>query len=138
MPTCSIRWMVTRYGNEPVLAFIAPFDSLLWDTAPLEPVRLRLRMGGLSPPAKRRWGYYALPIVFGDRLVGRIEPRIDRVGARVEVLSVWWKDGFPPRRRLRRRYARSASRIASLFASVDRLEWAPHLATEKRLFLASP
>ena len=31
-----------------------------------------------SQPAKRRWGYYVLPITFGDRFVGRIEPRIDR------------------------------------------------------------
>jgi uncharacterized protein YcaQ len=50
------------------------------------------------PPAKRRWGWYVLPIVFRDRFVGRIEPRIDRAEARVQVLNVWWEDGFAPRR----------------------------------------
>ena len=36
--------------------------------------------------------------LFRDRLVGRIEPRIDRAEGRVEVLDVWWEDGFAPRR----------------------------------------
>jgi uncharacterized protein len=45
---------------------------------------------GFFPPAKRRWGWYVLPISFGDRFVGRIEPRIDRDRTRVEVLDVWW------------------------------------------------
>ena len=34
------------------------------------------------PAPKRRWGYYVLPILFGDRLVGRIEPRIERKAGR--------------------------------------------------------
>jgi uncharacterized protein YcaQ len=36
--------------------------------------------------------------VRGKRFVGRIEPRIDRDRARVEVLNVWWEEGFAPRR----------------------------------------
>jgi uncharacterized protein YcaQ len=53
---------------------------------------------GFFPPAKRRWGWYVVPIVFRDRLVGRIEPRIDAVASAVQVLGVWWEDGFEPRR----------------------------------------
>jgi uncharacterized protein YcaQ len=83
----------------PSVAFIAPFDSLLWDTALLASLfDFEYVWEGFFRPAKRRWGYYALPIVFGDRFVGRIEPRIDRDRARVEVLDVWWEDGFAPRR----------------------------------------
>ena len=48
------------------------------------------------PAAKRRWGYYVLPILFGDRLVGRIEPRIDRKADTLRILGVWWEDGFEP------------------------------------------
>ena len=122
------------------VAFIAPFDSLLWDTALLASLfDFDFVWEGFFPPAKRRWGYYVLPILFGERFVGRIEPRIDRDAARVEVLDVWWEDGFAPRRADGFVDAmRDALRAYLRFADGDRLEWAPHLATEKCLFLARP
>ena len=124
----------------PSVAFIPPFDSLLWDTALLASLfDFDYVWEGFFPPAKRRWGYYVLPISFGDRLVGRIEPRIDRDRACVEVLDVWWEDGFAPRRADGFADAmRDALRAYVNFAGADRLEWAPHLAAEKRLFLARP
>ena len=91
------------------------------------------------PPAKRRWGWYVLPMLFGDRLVGRIEPRIDRAGGRVQVLDLWWEDGFAPRRAEGFVDAmRDALRAYLRFAGATRLEWPPHLATEKRLFSSAP
>jgi hypothetical protein len=124
----------------PSVAFLPPFDPLVWD---------RGLLGGLFdfeyvwelflPPAKRRWGWYVLPIVFQDRFVGRIEPRIDRAGGRVHVLDVWWEDGFAPRSADGFVDAmRSALRAYLPFASADRLDWAPHLTTEKRLLLTRP
>jgi uncharacterized protein len=120
----------------PSVAFIAPFDSLLWDTALLASLfDFEFVWEGFFPPAKRRWGYYVLPILFEDRFVGRIEPRIDRGIARVEVLDVWWEDGFAPRRADGFVDAtREALRAYLRFAGADGIEWAPHLATEKRLF----
>ena len=123
----------------PSVAFIAPFDSLLWDTALLSSLfAFDYVWEGFFPSAKRRWGYYVLPISFGDRLVGRIEPRIERDQGVVQVLDVWWEDGFAPRRADGFVDAmRDALRAYLRFADADRLEWAPHLATEKRLFSAS-
>ena len=89
------------------------------------------------PPAKRRWGWYVLPILFGDRLVGRIEPRIDRAGGRVEVIGLWWEDGFDPRRAEGFVDAmRDALGAYLRFAGVERIEWAPPLAKNKRIFPA--
>jgi len=122
----------------PSVAFIAPFDSLLWDTALLASVfGFEYVWEGFFPAAKRRWGYYVLPILFRDSLVGRIEPRIDRDGARVEVLGAWWEDGFAPGRADGFVDAmRDALGAYLRFARADRLEWAAHLRREKRLFLA--
>jgi uncharacterized protein YcaQ len=38
-----------------------------------------------------------LPVLYGARLVGRIEPRIDREAGVVEILNVWWEDGVDPK-----------------------------------------
>jgi uncharacterized protein len=124
----------------PSVAFLPPFDALLWD---------RPFLGSLFdfdyvwelffPPEKRRWGWYVLPMVFRDRFVGRIEPRIDRDDARVQVLDVWWEKGFAPRRAEGFVDAmRDALRAYLRFAAASRVEWAPHLGTEKRLFLTRP
>jgi len=121
-------------------AFIAPFDSLLWDTALLSSLfAYDYVWEGFFPSAKRRWGYYVLPIVFGDRFVGRIEPRIDRDRACVEVLNIWWQDDFAPRHANGFVEAmRDALGAYLRFADADSLEWAPHLIAEKQLFLIRP
>ena len=120
------------------VAFIAPFDALLWDTALLASVfDFEYVWEGFFPPAKRRWGYYVLPIIFGDRFVGRIEPRIDRGRACVEVLDIWWEDGFAPRRADGFVDAMRAALDAYLrFACASTIEWPSHLGAEKRLFPA--
>ena len=124
----------------PSVAFLPPFDALVWD---------RPLLGSLFdfdyvwelfiPPEKRRWGWYVLPMLFRDRFVGRIEPRIDRERGRVEVLDLWWEDGFAPRRADGFVDAmKDALRAYLRFAGASRLEWAPHLTAEKRLFSTRP
>ncbi|MBA3735216.1 MAG: winged helix-turn-helix domain-containing protein [Actinobacteria bacterium] len=124
----------------PSVAFLPPFDPLIWDRALLRSLFDFDYVWELFlPPAKRRWGWYVLPIVFRDRFVGRIEPRIDRTDNRVHVLDVWWEDGFAPSRADGFVDAmRDALRAYLRFAGANRLEWASHLGTEKRLFLTRP
>jgi uncharacterized protein YcaQ len=70
-----------------------------------------------------------------DRFVGRIEPKIDRAGGRVEILGFWWEDGFAPRKDEGFVDAmREALRAYLQFAGAGRLDWAAHLAADKRLF----
>ena len=124
-------------ASEPAasVAFLSPFDPLIWD---------RDLLGALFefdyvwdlffPPAKRRFGWYVLPTLFRDRFVGRIEPHIDRDGGTVGVLGLWWEDDFAPRRADGFVDAmRDALRAYLAFAGASRIEWAPHLAKEKRL-----
>jgi uncharacterized protein YcaQ len=69
----------------------------LWDTSLLVSLfGFTHVFEGYFPSAKRRWGYYVLPVLFGDRLVGRIEPRIDRKADALRILGAWWEEGFDP------------------------------------------
>ena len=124
----------------PSVAFLPPFDPLVWDRGLLASLfDFEYVWELFLPPAKRRWGWYVLPISFRDRFVGRIEPRIDRSDARVHVLDVWWENGFAPRRAEGFVEAmRDGLRAYLRFAGASRLEWAPHLRTEKRLSLTRP
>jgi uncharacterized protein YcaQ len=124
----------------PTVAFLPPFDPLVWDRSLLGSLfEFEYVWELFLPPAKRRWGWYVLPMLFGDRLVGRIEPRIDRAGRCVRVVGLWWEDGFVPRRTEGFVDAmRDALRAYLRFGGVPRIDWAPQLTAEKRLFLTRP
>jgi uncharacterized protein YcaQ len=83
--------------TRPQLTFMAPLDPLIWDR------RLLRELFGFDyiwevyvPAARRRHGYYVLPLLFGDRLVGRIEPRLERKSGNLHILGIWFEAGFSP------------------------------------------
>ncbi len=82
----------------PTVSFLGPLDPLIWDRKGL--LRGLFEFDYLwevyVPEAKRRWGYYVLPILFGDRFVGRFEPRLDRKTGTLTILGIWFEAGFDP------------------------------------------
>ena len=73
--------------------FLSPFDRLIHDRDRAERLfDFRYRLEMYVPESKREYGYYVLPVLRGDRLVGRIEPRFDRKTRTLEVLGLWGDD----------------------------------------------
>jgi uncharacterized protein YcaQ len=83
--------------------FLSPFDRLVHDRDRAELLwDFYYRLEMYVPAAKREYGYYVLPILRGDRLVGRIEPVWNRKTGELAVNGIWWEDKpFPVTKPLR-------------------------------------
>ncbi|HZO34203.1 MAG TPA: crosslink repair DNA glycosylase YcaQ family protein [Gaiellaceae bacterium] len=87
-------------SDEPVperTVFLSPFDRLIHDRARADALfGFFYRLEMYVPRAKRQYGYYVLPILHGDRIVGRIDVERDRDGGPPRVNGHWWEDGADP------------------------------------------
>lgn len=75
--------------------FLSPFDNLFWARGrDIQFWNFRNLLEAYKPEAKRIWGYFNMPILHKDRLVGRIDPKMDRKNGRLIVKSIYLEDGI--------------------------------------------
>jgi uncharacterized protein YcaQ len=80
----------------PRTVLLSPFDDLISDRSRTERLfDFSYRIEIYVPKAKRRYGYYVLPMLHGDRLIGRVDPRFDRATGTLHVQGVWSEPGAP-------------------------------------------
>jgi uncharacterized protein YcaQ len=94
-------WRVDpRYLDQPFegrAALLSPFDRLVADRKrTLELFEFDYLLEMYKPAAQRRWGYYALPILYADRLVGKLDATADRKAWTLRVDAVHEDEPFPP------------------------------------------
>jgi uncharacterized protein YcaQ len=81
---------------EPRTTLLSPFDNLICDRA-----RTKLLFDFdytieiYTPASKRKFGYYVLPILFGDQLIGRIDPKLDRENNRLIINAIYAERDAP-------------------------------------------
>jgi uncharacterized protein YcaQ len=94
-------------------ALLTPFDPVVWfrDRA-LRAFELDYRIEIYVPAEKRRYGYYSLPVLVGDRIVARVDLKADRATSTLQVQSAWWEPQARP--------ADDAERIAGELALAAR------------------
>ncbi len=98
---------------KPRMSFIAPLDPLMWDKAYIKALwDFQYSWEIYTPVVKRKYGYYTLPILFGDKFVGRIEAIPDRKEGVLRVKGLWWEEGIRQTKKLNAALERTLKNFA--------------------------
>ncbi len=85
----------------PRLEFLAPLDPLMWDKALVKALfDFQYSWEIYTPAVKRKYGYYTLPILYGETFAGRIEAVPDREAGILRVRGLWWEPGVRQTKKL--------------------------------------
>ena len=73
-------------------ALIAPLDNLMWSRRLIENIfDFSYRWEVYKPKAQRSYGYYVLPVLYGDQFVARIDPTFDKKNRILTIQNWWWE-----------------------------------------------
>ena len=77
------------------VSFLAPLDNLLWDRKLLKSIfDFQYTWEVYVPATKRKYGYYVLPVLYGDEIVARFEPENHKGSGPLIIKNWWWEEGF--------------------------------------------
>lgn len=94
--------------------FLAPLDNMLWDRRLIKALfDFDYKWEIYTPAAQRRYGYYVLPLLYGERLIGRVEPVCDRKAASLNVKGIWYEEGVKPTKQLKTAVYRRLQKLAA-------------------------
>ena len=109
---------------QPLTRLLSPFDPVLRDRArALRLFGFDYRFEAFVPEPQRRFGYYVLPVLEGDRLVGRVDPKFERAEGLLKVRRVYWEPGVRATRERVKGLKEAAERLAR-FVGAEGVEWA--------------
>ena len=90
-----------RFDKKPRLEFLAPLDPVLWDKAMIAALwDFRYSWEIYTPADKRKYGYYTLPILWGERFIGRIEASADYKSSTLRIKNIWFEPGIQVTKRV--------------------------------------
>ena len=79
---------------EPQAAIVGPLDNFMWDRDLLRWIfDFDYVWEVYKPAAKRTYGYYVLPVIYGDRFIARFDPAFDKKTRELTIANWWWEKG---------------------------------------------
>ncbi|MBP5603654.1 MAG: YcaQ family DNA glycosylase [Treponema sp.] len=89
-----IEKIINGEGNTttPRCEFIAALDNMMWDRNLIKAIwKFDYKWEIYTPAAQRKYGYYVLPILYGENLIGRIEPVYDKKTKQLQIKNIWYE-----------------------------------------------
>ncbi|MCG8480035.1 MAG: winged helix DNA-binding domain-containing protein [Spirochaetales bacterium] len=91
-PVDALTILNKRFPKRREASFIAPLDNLIWDRNLIRSIfAFDYKWEVYTPVAERRYGYYVLPILYGDAFIGRFEPVMNRKTGILTIKNWWWE-----------------------------------------------
>jgi uncharacterized protein YcaQ len=116
----ALDYALASDGVSPRAAILAPLDNLLWDRRFIEELFGFYYVWEVyKPVAERCYGYYVLPILYGDRFVARFEPGRDKKSGALLIKNWWWEDGVAPSEEMRSELLHCFERFLSILGTDD-------------------
>jgi uncharacterized protein YcaQ len=82
---------------EPGAAFVAPLDNLTWNRDLIRQIfDFDYIWEVYKPKSQRQYGYYVLPVIYGDRFIARVDPAFDKKAKILTLQNWWWEEGVNP------------------------------------------
>ena len=85
-------WLPLGPGTQDEVTFVAPLEIVSARGRAKEVFDFEYVWEVYKPAEERRWGYYVLPILYGDDLVGRLDPKLDRKTMTLQIKGFWLED----------------------------------------------
>jgi len=113
--------------------FIAPLDNLTWDRELLRQVfDFDYCWEIYKPKEKRAYGYYVLPVLYGDRFIARVEPVFDKKRRVLTLSGWWWEKGVRPNAAIRDALRTCVAEFAA-YLGADSVRLSDTVVEDKRL-----
>jgi uncharacterized protein len=123
----------THHSRRKRAVILAPLDNLIWDR------RFIKTLFGFDyvwevykPVAERRYGYYVLPVMYGDRFIARFEPGRNKDSGALVIKNWWWETGVSPSKTMGMELAHCFKRFLR-FLGTDRLQIDERLNAQEEL-----
>ncbi|MBR3429488.1 MAG: YcaQ family DNA glycosylase [Clostridia bacterium] len=95
------------------LEFLAPLDPMLWDRKLVEAIwDYQYSWEIYTPADKRKYGYYVLPMLYGEKMAGRMEAAADRKAETLVIKNIWYEPGIRQTKKLNAAVDAAIGRLA--------------------------
>lgn len=86
--------IVTGMDYKPRCELIAPLDNLLWDRKLIKALfEFDYKWEIYTPESERKYGHYVIPLLYGDKFIGRVQAVCDRKAKELTIKNIWYEDG---------------------------------------------